>query len=57
MLAALGSLASWAVPKLLNFASKKIQSTPLGQTIFKTIKSPTVQKVGKNIASNFTRMN
>lgn len=37
MIAALGSLASWAVPKLLTFASKKLFSSPLGQQVHKDV--------------------
>lgn len=46
MLAALGSLASYAVPKLLTFASKKLLSTPIGQHIQNTIRNPHVRRIG-----------
>jgi hypothetical protein len=45
MLAALGGLASYAIPKLMTFAAKKIKSTPLGSQLYNTIKDPTVQKI------------
>lgn len=56
MLPALGSLASWALPKLLTFASKKIFSTPLGQQVHKSLQSSGLSKLGKNIKNNYVKM-
>ncbi len=56
MIAALGSLASWAVPKLLTFASKKLFSSPLGQQVHKAITSDRGSQIGRNIKRNFVKM-
>jgi hypothetical protein len=39
MIAALGSLASYALPKLLTFASKKLFNTNIGSTVHKALRS------------------
>lgn len=49
MLAALGGLASYAIPKLMTFAAKKIKSTPLGSQIYNTMKDPMVRKVIQDV--------
>lgn len=56
MLAALGSLASWAVPELLTFASKKILGSNVGTAVSKTLRNPQVKGVLKNIGTNYKRM-
>ena len=56
MLAALGSLASYAVPKLLSFASKKLFHTPLGAKIKRGLANPVVRNVATNIRRNYKKM-
>lgn len=56
MLAALGSLASYALPKLLTFASKKILNTPLGSKIKSVARAGGFEGLGKNIKNNYVKM-
>lgn len=41
----LGGLASQAIPQLLTFATKKLLSTPIGQQVARTYRSPMVQQM------------
>jgi hypothetical protein len=56
MLAALGSLASWAVPELLTFASKKLFHSNIGQSVAKGLNNPKVRALGRNIKKNYVKM-
>ena len=56
MLAALGSLASYAVPKLLTFASKKLFNTNLGSSLHKSLQSKGMRDLGRNIKRNYVKM-
>lgn len=56
MLAALGGLASWAVPKLISFVAKKFTNTPIGQHVSNTIKQPAFKKIIKQTGSNLNKM-
>jgi hypothetical protein len=53
MLAALGGLASYAIPKLMTFAAKKLKSNPLGNHLYNTIKDPQVAKIISDIKTNY----
>lgn len=56
MLAALGSIASYAIPQLLSFASKKFLNTPLGSKVKGVIKGGGFDGLGKNIRNNYVKM-
>lgn len=56
MLSALGSLASYAVPKLLTFASKKFFNTNIGSTIHKNLRGKGLENLGRNIGRNYKKM-
>lgn len=56
MLAALGSLASWGLPKLLTFASKKLLHTNIGKAASKVIQSPLGKNVIQNVGRNYNKM-
>lgn len=56
MLSALGSLASFALPKLVNFAAKKLAHNTIGKaasTVGKVIKNPAVRSIARGIVSGF----
>jgi hypothetical protein len=56
MLAALGSIASYALPQLLSFASKKLMSTPLGSKVKGIAKAGGFDGMGTDIKRNFIKM-
>ena len=56
MLAALGSLASYALPKLMTFASKKFFNTNIGSTLHKNLKNKGLQNLARNIGRNYKKM-
>lgn len=56
MLAALGSIASYAIPQLLSFASKKLLNTPLGAKVKSVARSGGFDGLGTNIQRNFVKM-
>lgn len=56
MLAALGSLASYAIPQLLTFASKKIMNTNLGSSVAKNLGSKGLRTIATSIGRNYKKM-
>lgn len=52
MFNALATLGSWAIPKLVSFASKKLATTPVGQIATKVIDNEEFKRFGRETIDN-----